>query len=250
MRIVILFLSLAFLAVSPARAGWLDDLLKKAQEVTTAPTAASPVAATLGDEELVRGLKEALAQGAHQAVAQLGKEGGYLNNLKVRIPMPGELQTAERLLRSLGQGKYADDFVATLNQAAERAVPEGTAILMDSIDNLTLADAQAIWKGPDDAATQHFRKTGEARLKERFLPIVRQATDRAGVTAAYKKLMQKAGPYTQLLGRDNTDLDSYVTDRALSGLFTTIAEEERRIRQDPLARGTELLKKVFGAVKK
>jgi hypothetical protein len=182
-------------------------------------------------------------------VAQLGKEGGYLNNLKVRIPMPGELQTAERLLRSLGQGKYADEFVATLNQAAERAVPEGTAILMDSIHNLTLADAQAIWKGPDDAATQHFRKTGEARLKERFLPIVRQATDRAGVTAAYKKLMQKAGPYTQLLGRDNTDLDSYVTDRALSGLFTTIAEEEKRIRQDPLARGTELLKKVFGAVK-
>jgi hypothetical protein len=112
---------------------------------------------------------------------------------------------------------------------------------------MTLQDATGILKGPDDAATQYFRRTGEARLTERFQPMVREATDKAGVTAAYKRLVTQLGPFAQYLGKDAGDLDGYITRRALDGLFLMIAEEEKRIRTDPVARGTELLKKVFGA---
>lgn len=239
----------ALLAASwsgPARTGWLDELYEKAQGWVSAPaTTAAPQALT--DEEVVGGLREALAQGIREAVAQLGRQGGYLNDPKVRIPMPEGLKTVEKALYALRQERYADEFVATLNRAAEKAVPEATAIFADSLAQLTLADARGILKGPDDAATQYFRKSAESRLRERLLPIVRAATGEAGVTSAYKKLMDKAGPYARLLGQEASDLDGYVTAKALDGLFLIIAEEERRIRQDPLARSTALLKKVFGA---
>jgi hypothetical protein len=137
-----------------------------------------------------------------------------------------------------------------MNQAAEKAVPEAAVLFSDAIAQMSMADAKSILKGPDDAATQYFRKTSEAKLKERFLPIVQAATDQAGVTAAYKKLMQKAGPTAQLLGVGATDLDAYVEGKAVDGLFKMIAAEEKRIRQDPLARGTDLLKKVFGSLGK
>lgn len=164
--------------------------------------------------------------------------------------MPEHLQQAERLLRSLKQDRLADEFVASLNRAAEKAVPEAVAILGDSLAQMTLEDARGILQGPEDAATQYFRKTGSAQIRERFLPIVRQATEQAGVTSAYKRLMQRAGAYAQLMGGQATDLDGYVTDRAVDGLFKMIAEEERRIRREPMARTTELLKKVFGVVGK
>ena len=247
-----LVLSLALLA-SPAHAGWLDDLKKKWEDVKSSPSgsaAVSSAAAALSDEDVVKGLKEALAKGSQQAIANLGKEGGYLNNLDVKIPLPDELKKVEKLLRGLGQDKYADQFVATLNHAAEKAVPEAAALLSDSISQMSLADAKAILKGPDDAATQYFRKTSEAKLKERFLPIVQAATDQAGVTAAYKKLIQKAGPAAKLLGSEATDLDGYVEGRAVDGLFKMIAAEEKRIREDPVARTTDLLKKVFGSLGK
>jgi hypothetical protein len=233
-----------------AQAGWLDDVKKKLGEMQPSPVTTNAVSAALSDEDVVRGLKEALSKGAQQAVSNLGKDGGYLNNLDVKIPLPDEMKKVEKLLRGLGQDKYADQFVATLNHAAEQAVPQAASILGDSISQMSLADARSILKGPDDAATQYFRKTSEAKLKERFLPIVKAATDKAGVTAAYKKLMQKAGPTVQLLGVGNTDLDTYVEDKAVAGLFKMIAAEEKRIRQDPLARSTELLKKVFGSLGK
>jgi len=232
-----------------AQADWLEQLMRKAQELKTVP-AAQTAAAALSDEDIVRGLKEALAQGTRQAVDRLGKAGGYLNNPSVRIPMPENLQKVEKLLRTLKQDKVADEFVTSLNHAAEKAVPEAAAIIGDGLAKMTLEDARGILKGPDDAATQYFRKTGEAQIRERFLPIVRQATQQAGVTSAYKRLMQRAGPYAQLMGSQATDLDGYVTDKAMDGLFKMIAEEEKRIRQDPLARTTDLLKKVFGAVVK
>lgn len=253
MRIPVLptLLALALLSTG-AQAGWLDDLKRKLGEIQASPTASSTLgnggAAALSDEEVARALKEALSRGAQQAVASLGKEGGYLNNLDVKIPLPEELQKVEKLLRGFGQGKYADQFVATLNHAAEKAAPEAAGILADAISRMSLADAQALLKGPDDAATQYFRKTSEAKLKERFLPIVQAATNEAGVTAAYKKLVDKAGPAARLLGSGASDLDGYVEARAVDGLFRMIAAEEKRIRQDPLARGTELLKKVFGSL--
>jgi hypothetical protein len=236
-----------------AHAGWLDDLKKHLGEVqssrTTGNTPAGPgVAAALSDADVVAGLKEALSKGTKQAIASLGKDGGFLNNLEVKIPLPDDLKKVEKLMRSLGQGKYADQFAATLNHAAEKAVPEAATILSESISQMSLADAKSILNGPDDAATQYFRKTSEARLKERFLPIVQAATDQAGVTAAYKKLMQKAGPAARFMGGGASDLDGYVDDKALDGLFTMIAAEEKRIRQDPVARSTDLLKKVFGSL--
>lgn len=247
-----LFLPVVLLCMlsGATQAGWLDDVKKKLGEVQSSPATANAVSAALSDEDVVRGLKEALSKGARQAVADLGKEGGYLNNLDVKIPLPNELKKVEKLLRGLGQDKYADQFVATLNHAAEKAVPEAATILGDSIAQMSLADAKSILKGPDDAATQYFRKTSEVKLKERFLPIVKAATDKAGVTAAYKKLIQKAGPTAKLLGVGDTDLDTYVEDKTVDGLFKMIAAEEKRIRQDPLARTTDLLKKVFGSLGK
>jgi hypothetical protein len=240
-----------------ANANWLDAL-KKTLEDAKAPSATSPsvpslstaVGAAMSEEDVVKGLKEALSKGTQQAIASLGKEGGFLNNLDVRIPLPNELARIEKLLRQLGQDKYADQFVASLNQAAEKAVPEAATIFADSISQMTLADAKSILKGPDDAATQYFRKTSEAKLKERFLPIVQNATNNAGVTAAYKKLMQKAGPAAQFMGAGATDIDGYVQTKAVDALFKMIAAEEKRIRQDPVARTTDLLKKVFGSLAK
>ena len=234
----------------PAHAGWLDDLKKKLGEVKSSPTTTTAVTAALSDEDVVRGLKEALSKGTQQAIANLGKDGGFLNNLDVKIPLPDELKKVEKLLRGMGQDKYADQFVTTLNHAAEKAVPEAATLFADSISQMSLADAKSILKGPEDAATQYFRKTSETKLKERFLPIVKTATNQAGVTSAYKKLMQKAGPAVQFLGVGNTDLDAYVEDKAVDGLFKMIAAEEKRIRQDPVARTTDLLKKVFGSLGK
>ena len=249
----------------PAQAGWLDDLKKKLEDAqpakstgtsagtsagTTSGSLGATAAAMLSDEDMVKGLKEALAKGTREAVANLGKDGGFLNNLDVKIPMPDELQKVEKLLRQLGQDKYADQFVATMNHAAEKAVPEAATLFADAISQMSLADAKSILKGPDDAATQYFRKASETKLKERFRPIVQSATDQAGVTAAYKKLMQKAGPFTQYMGQNATDLDGYVESKAVDGLFKMIAAEEKRIRQDPVARTTDLLKKVFGSVLK
>ena len=253
----LLVLALTGLASAPAHAGWLDDLKKKLESAHSSPSTSSTTssigttaAAVLSDEEVVKGLKEALSKGTQQAIANLGKDGGFLNNLDVKIPMPDELAKVEKLMRKLGQDKYADQFVATMNHAAEKAVPEAATLFADSISQMTLADAKSILKGPDDAATQYFRKTSEAKLKERFLPIVKNATDQAGVTAAYKKLMQKAGPTAQLLGVGNTDLDTYVEGKAVDGLFMMIAAEEKRIRENPVARTTDLLKKVFGSIVK
>jgi hypothetical protein len=244
--------TLVLLSTMPgsAQSGWLDQLKDKLGDVQSSPattSAVSAAASALSDEDVARGLKEALSKGTQQAVAQLGKDGGFLNNLDVKIPLPDELKKVEKLLRSLGQDKYADQFVATLNHAAEKAVPEAATIFADSISHMTLADAKSILKGPDDAATQYFRKSSEAKLKERFLPIVQAATDQAGVTSAYKKLIQKAGPAAKLLGSGATDLDGYVEGKAVDGVFKMIAAEEKRIRQDPVARTTDLLKKVFGS---
>jgi hypothetical protein len=229
------------LPLATAPAGWLDQVTKAAQGTTP-----SSPAGGISPSELVGGLKEALSKGVQQAVAQLGKDGGFLNNPAAKIPMPENLQRVERGLRAAGQNKLADDFVATINHAAEKAVPEAAAIFADALSKMTVADAQGILAGQNDAATRYFRKTSEARLAEKFLPIVKKATEQVGVTSAYKSLMAKAGPAARFLGSDAGDLDGYVTRKSLDGLFTAIAAEEKRIRENPAARTTDLLRKVFG----
>ena len=229
-------------------AGWLDWLQKKPD---TGQGGTTPLSvAALSQDEIAGGLREALSKGVQQAVGQLGKEGGFLNNLDVKIPMPESLQKVEKALRIVGQDKLADDFVATMNHAAEKAVPEAAAIFADSISKMSIEDAKGILTGPQDAATQYFRKTSEAKLAEKFLRIVKDATQKVGVTSAYKSLMDQAGPATQFLGRDAGDLDGYITKRSLDGLFKMIAVQEKSIRENPVARSTDLLKKVFCATLK
>ena len=232
------------LALSPARADFFDFLKPKA---TSSPPAAVSLT-SLSQEQLVQGLKEALAKGVQHSITNLGRDGGYLSNLNVRIPMPEKLTAVERTLRTLKQDQLADEFIATMNRAAEAAVPEAGAIFSDAIKGMTLEDAKALLHGPDDAATQYFKKTGEARLQEKMLPVIKHTTEQAGVTASYKKVMDKAAPATGFfkLKTADIDLDRYVTQKASDGLFKMIAEEEKRIRQNPAARTTELLQKVFG----
>jgi hypothetical protein len=195
-----------------------------------------------------------------QAVDRLGHEGGFLTNLDVKIPMPEKLLTVEKTLRAIHEDKWADEFVVTMNHAAEQAVPQAAEVFAGAIKNMSIADAKAILTGTNNAATQYFRATTETNLFEKFLPIVKQATDQAGVTSAYKRLMEEAqgggtlgalGSFGRsLLGPEAMDVDGYVTGKALDGLFKMVADEEKRIREDPVARTSDLLKKVFGAVTK
>lgn len=206
--------------------------------------------ADFSSDYVTRGLIEALDKGFQKAVAQLGKDGGFLTNANVKIPMPEKLQQIDQGLRKLGQGKLADEFVTTMNRAAEQAVPVAAGVFADGLKHMTIEDAQGILKGPDDAATQYFRRVSGARLTEKFHPIVQDATAKAGLTAAYKQFMDKASFVSPFLGKESLDLDAYVTTKALDGLFKTVAEEEKRIRQNPVARTTDLLKSVFGSLKK
>ena len=245
-RSVLLIVSATLVLLLPAaRGGWQDWLNPKPSGTSTTSTASTSLA-SLTQNEMIGGLKEALSKGVQKAVADLGRDDGFLKNLDVKIPMPDSLKRVEKGLRMAGQDKLADEFIATMNHAAEKAVPEAAAIFGDAITKMSLDDAEAILKGPDDAATQYFRKTGEAQLTEKMMPIVKQATEKTGVTASYKQLMQQAGPITQFMGQGAPDLDRYVTGKALDGLFKMVAAEEKSIRQNPVARSTDLLKKVFG----
>ena len=213
----------------------------------------------LGEEQIAEGLREALGIGVQRAVESLGKLDGFLKDAKVRIPLPEGLQKVETGLRRLGQGELADQFETAMNRAAEQAVPEAAGILGESVKQMTLADARAILSSTNTAATDYFRRTSEAELRTRLLPIVQSATAQAGVTGRYKEMLNKSGLGgsgflgglgRSLVGADNLDLDDYVTRKALEGLFVKIGDEETRIRENPKARSTELLKKVFGAALK
>jgi hypothetical protein len=166
--------------------------------------------------------------------------------------MPEKLQTVEKSLRAMKQDKYADEFVATMNHAAETAVPEAVPIFTEALKSMSVEDAKKLVSGGNDSATQFFKGKGEKQIQDKMMPIVKQATAKTGVTSAYKKLLDQAGGGNSFLGKLNIntaslDVDSYVTQKASDGLFTMIAEEEKRIRENPAARTTELLQKVFGA---
>lgn len=204
--------------------------------------------ASLNPNEVVAGLREALAQGTRNAILSLGKEDGYLARSDVRIPLPASLQNVESQLRRFGMGGAVDEFSLRINRAAEAAVPEAADIFAATIQQLTIEDAMSILNGDDDAATRYFERTTRSDLQARFRPLVERATDQAGVTQSFKALAQQAGPLLSMLaGPGVQDLDGYVTDEALNGLFHTLAQEEQKIRDNPAARSTELLQRVFGA---
>ncbi|HUI05477.1 MAG TPA: DUF4197 domain-containing protein [Verrucomicrobiae bacterium] len=236
-----------YVTVASAQAGWLDFLKQGAG--STNSSAASPTV-HLSADEIASGLKDALAKGAETAIGNLSKTDGFLKNLEVRIPLPDSLVEIEKGLRLVGQQKYADEFVAALNHAAETAVTEAGPIFSEGIRQMTVADAEQILNGGDDAATQYFRKVGESRIQEKMLPVVKAATEKTGVTAAYKNFIGKAGFAVVLSNKKDLDIDAYVTQKATDGLFKMIAVEEKEIRKNPMARTTDLLKKVFGSAVK
>jgi len=201
----------------------------------------------LDADTVARGLKEALSEGATGAVKQLGRRDGYFSNRWVRIPVPQHLQRLDKTLRRLGQSRYADEFILSMNRAAEAAAPHAAELLASAIKAMTVRDAMDILNGPKDAATQYFRRHSEVTLKQRFRPIVSRATDQTGVTRSYKRMVAQAGAVQSWVDPGRYDLDDYVTGKALDGLYYMIAQEEARIRSDPVARTTELLRTVFGA---
>jgi hypothetical protein len=200
----------------------------------------------LDAQTIAAGLKQALEIGSGRAAGTLGKVNGYLKNPPVYIPVPDQLQRAETLLHKVGAGKYADQFVTSLNRAAEAAAPKAKPIFVDVIRTMTIEDAVGILSGGNDAATQYFRRHSQDRLIAAFRPVVASTTSNVGVTAYYTRFVQKAAG-TGLVDTRGLDLDDYVTRKALDGLFYMLAQEEKRVRQDPVARTTELLRQVFGS---
>ena len=204
----------------------------------------------VSDNDIAAGLKEALGKGVTTAIKTLGKPNGFLLNPRVKIPLPKSLQKLEKGLRIAGQGKSVDAFVASMNNAAEKAVPVVIDVFVDAIKQMSFDDARKIlFSGQKDSATQFFRRTSEETLRGKFRPIVEEFTEKTGVTQKYKTMVGKAGFAAQFLGKDATDLDGYVTQKALDGLFLLVADEEAKIRENPIGRTTALLKKVFGILR-
>lgn len=203
----------------------------------------------LSEADAVAGLRTALDKGTQAAVQKLGRTDGFLGNALVRIALPESAQRAERLMRRVGMGKYADELVVTMNRAAEAAVPEARALFLQSVRSMTLRDAKGILTGGDTAATDYFRRTTRTALHQRFLPIVREANARVDLARTYDRFAGKAAA-VGLLREQDADLDEYVTGKALDGLYLMVAEEERKIRAEPLATGSQILCKVFGALQR
>lgn len=203
-----------------------------------------PAPADLTQDQIAAGLKEALRIGTEHATALTGKPDGYYRNPSIRIPMPEQLQAFEKGLRIFGFGPQVDEFVLSMNRAAERAAPQAAEIFVGAIDQMTFADAQQILSGPDRAATEYFKAKTSAQLTAAFRPHVERAMNQVGVTRQYKELVQRYRtipfPKTELV-----DLDQYVVGKGLEGLFLMLGQEEEAIRKNPAARVTDLLKKVF-----
>ncbi len=213
----------------------------------TAITAQAASLDGISNADAGAGVREALAKGAEFAVSSLGQSNGFLGNSKVKIPLPGYLQKAESGLRMFGMGKQADQLVETMNHAAENAVAEAMPILSDAIRRMTLQDAKAILTGGDDSVTQYFQQSSTEKLTAKFLPIVKTATSKLQLAEQYNKFAGKAAS-VGLIDKKDADIDSYVTQKAMDGLFLMIAEEEKRLRSNPVAAGSALLKKIFGAL--
>jgi len=201
---------------------------------------------SLSEDEIARGLKEALQVGTAKAVENVSQVNGYFNNPKIRIPLPESVRKTEKLIRAAGFGQKVDEFELSMNRAAERAAPEAKALFWDAIKKMSFGDAKKILNGRDNEATLYFQEKTSPSLKEIAKPVVRDAMSEVGVTRSYQEL-DRTVRTIPFAGTYSFDLDQYVTDKALNGLFLMLAEEEKKIRENPAARTTELLKKVFGA---
>ncbi|MDP2169737.1 MAG: DUF4197 domain-containing protein [Rhodocyclaceae bacterium] len=203
--------------------------------------------ADLSSQDAGAGLKEALTQGAGKAVALLGRTDGFLGNPKVKIPLPDSVQQVEGVLRMFGMGRQADELITSMNRAAEAAVPQARALLVNAVKQMSVEDAKAILSGGDDAGTQYFRGKTAEPLTRQFLPIVKQAMAKVKLAEQYEKFASKGAKYG-LVKEEDIHLENYVTAKTLDGLYLMIAEEEKAIRTNPLGAAGNLAKKVFGAL--
>ncbi len=197
------------------------------------------------DRQAGDGLRQTLTQSATQAVASLGKQDGFLANPKVKIPLPENLAKVEGLLRTLGMGAQADELVTSMNRAAETAVAQAKPLLVDAVKKMTVEDAKAILTGGDDAATQYFRKATGEPLRQKFRPIAVKTVGKLGLANRYNALVDKAGKF----GLQEKSVEDYVTDKSLDGLWLTIAEQEKTLRQNPAGAAGSLARKILGVLR-
>jgi hypothetical protein len=236
--VLIVVLILSSCEVAFPQLGKLLDKAKKAVSGNTPLTA----------DEVAAGLKEALTNGVSKGSDLTSKVDGYFKNPEIKIPFPPDVKKVETRLRQMGLGGEVDKFVLSLNRGAEDAAKEAKPIFVAAIKQMTIDDAFSILKGEPDAATQFLKKTTTSQLKEKFKPVVQKSLDKVSATQYYGDLV---GTYNKipLVQKVNPDLNEYATDLAIQGLFIMIAKEEKNIRQDPLARTSDLLKRVFGGAK-
>jgi len=234
LRYLLAFLTIVL--VTPADAGFMEDLMQGAGLGRKSGPGGDPI---------VAGLKEALSIGTGHAVTATSKTNGYFGNQAIKILMPDKIQKVAGVLGKVGYQKEVDDFVLSMNRAAEKAAPQAKAIFIDAIQRMTIEDARKILDGGDTAATEYFKAKTSGKLYEAFQPIVSSSMNEIGTTRSYKEMM---GRYAALpfAGTESLDLDRYVTNKALAGLFYLVGQEEIKIRKDPAARVTDLLKSVFG----
>ena len=248
-------IAVSALAVFMTQANALDlstlkDAIKSSGSTNSDSTASSTGGvSSLTNSEANGGLKEALTQGIGKAVASLGATDGFLGNKDVKIPLPNSLKKIEKGMKFMGMGKQSDELILKMNRAAEAAVPEAKTLLLDSVKKMSLADAKAILTGPQDAATQYFKKTTSAQMGEKFLPIVTKATENVQLADSYNKYAEMGSKFG-VVKKEDANINQYVTKKALDGVYYMVAQEEAAIRKDPLGQASSLLKKVFGSIGK
>lgn len=227
--------------ISPCQAGFFDDLSREALPSLQQQN-------SLDNSTIVKGLKEALATGTERAVTEVAKPDGYFGNQLIKILLPDKVQQAADLLGEIGYQKQVDEFVLSMNRAAENAAPKAASFLSDAIRQMTVEDAKGILSGGDTAATKFFEQKTRSQLFDAFKPTVTNSMDQVGTARAYKEMIGKYEtiPMASLVGTPSLDLDTYVTNKALDGLFIKVGEEEKKIRTNPAAQTTDLLRKVFG----
>jgi hypothetical protein len=240
-----------FLAASPAvlhSAGFLDDALKKGLPQLPG-SVGSPTSRTTGagldESTIASGLKDALSVGTKNAVSFVSKPNGYFGNEAIKILLPDKIQKVAELAGKLGFQKQVDEFILAMNRAAEKAAPKAAGYFADAIKGMTIEDARKILSGSDTAATEYFQSKTSSKLYDEFKPSVSQTMNQVGVTRTYNAMMDKV-PAVPFAKPESVDLDHYVTTKALDGLFYTVGQEEKKIRTNPVARTTDILKKVFG----
>lgn len=253
MKKICLMASILTVSMSSATlyAGWSDALkdvvkdedvqkvLDKAVGTTTGKTS------NLSTDTVISGLKEALEVGSRRAIEEISQPGGYLDNQKIRIPLPDSVNKVSALLKKYGLEGQVNDFEESMNRAAEKAAPQATALIVSAVKEMSFEDAQKIYSGSDGAATAYFKEKTSDKLRSLFQPSVEASLGEVGATRYYNELATKAKDIPLIGDKINLDLNSYVTEEALNGLFTMLAAEEKKIRENPVARTTDLLKKVF-----